>query len=81
MPHIQQMRPVYSYIPPSFPLQNNNETKINKENEQNEDKQIKRGILLNIKKQDMCFLRGPEYQPGYIGQAFGIPKYAQNPPK
>ena len=73
--------PVYSYIPPSFPSQSNNETKMIKEKEQNKDKQVKRGILLNIKKQDMCFLRPPEYQPGYIGPAFGIPKYAQNPPK
>ena len=73
--------PVYSYIPPSFPQQNNNEIKENTEKEQKKDKQIKRGILLNLKKQDMCFLRPPEYQPGYLGQAYGKPKYIENPPK
>ena len=79
--------PVYSVVPPSNPSQNyskeeNKEIKVTNENK-NETKntKLKKGIMLNIKKENMCYLRPPEYQPGYIKQTYGVPQYAQNPPK
>ena len=76
--------PVYSYIPPSFPPQNknNNQTTNSYKNEKvSQNTKLKRGIILNIPKEDICYLRPPEYQPGYIKQTYGKPKYIENPPK
>ena len=76
--------PVYSYIPPSFPPQNNNYTQITNSNiiEKNpQNTKLKRGIILNIPKEHICYLRPPEYQPGYIKQSYGKPKYIENPPQ
>ena len=39
---------------------------------------LRRGIILNIKKEDMCYLRPPEFHKAYIGQSYGKPKYAEN---
>ena len=73
--------PVYPIIPPSNSYQNENENKLSIENK-NEEKEkkpkLKRGIVLNFKKENMCFLRGPEYQPGYINQTYGKPQFIQN---
>ena len=73
--------PVYSYIPPSYHSQEKNEIQRTNSNlKENENK--KKGIFLKIKKEDMCYLRPPEYQPGYIPQQYyGKPKYAENPPQ
>ena len=73
--------PVYSYIPPSYHSQEKNEIQRTNSNlKENENK--KKGIFLKIKKEDMCYLRPPEYQPGYIQQQYyGKPKYAENPPQ
>ena len=77
--------PVYSYIPPYFPPQNsNNNTQITNSNiiEKNpQNTKLKRGIILNIPKEHICYLRPPEYQPGYIKQSYGKPKYIENPPQ
>ncbi len=74
--------PVYSYIPPSIPSQNQNDIKVenldSKEKENQKNTKLRRGIILNIKKEDMCYLRPPEFHKAYIGQSYGKPKYAEN---
>ena len=40
-----------------------------------------RGIILRYKKSDICHLRPPECNPGYVGQIIGKPPYAKDPPK
>ena len=77
--------PVYSYIPPSIPQQNVIDIKVentsNKEKENPKNTKLRRGIMLNIKKEDMCYLRPPEFQDGYIQQTYGKPNYIEKKPE
>jgi hypothetical protein len=34
--------------------------------------------MLNIKKENMCYLRAPEFQPGYVQPTYGMPQFVQN---
>ena len=81
--------PVYSTIPASTYLSSqsnegqsnysNNESDLKKETSLSYPTETKegRGIMIKIKPEDMCYLRPPEYAPGYIGQMTGIPSYAK----
>ena len=70
--------PVYSYIPPSFPSEHKNSKEINIEKGNSQNSKPKKGIILNIPKQDICYLRPPEFQPGYIKQTYGKPNFVMN---
>ena len=39
--------------------------------------EVRGAIMLNIKPQDYCRARPPEYAPGLIGQKMGVPAYAR----
>ena len=74
--------PVYSYIPPSFPSNNDNNIEIKESNiikkKNSQNTKMKKPIKIDIPKEDMCYLRPPEYQPGFIQQASGKPSYVEN---
>ena len=39
--------------------------------------EVPRVIMLDIKPQDYCHARPPEYSPGLVGQKMGVPAYAR----
>ena len=71
--------PVYSYIPPSFPSENKNNSEINNDKQNSQNTKLKKGIILNIPQEDICYLRPPEFQQGYIKQTYGKPNFINKP--
>ena len=85
--------PVYSTIPASGftsnsiasttkPAEGNQNTYEKKDSDLKGKTALKRpevrgGIMLNIKPQDYCHARPPEYSPGLVGQKMGVPAYAR----
>ena len=85
--------PVYSTIPASGftsnsiasttkPAEGNQNTYEKKDSDLKGKTALKRpevrgAIMLNIKPQDYCRARPPEYAPGLIGQKMGVPAYAR----
>ena len=85
--------PVYSTIPASGftsnsiasttkPAEGNQNTYEKKDSDLKGKTALKRpevrgAIMLNIKPQDYCHARPPEYSPGLVGQKMGVPAYAR----